>query len=317
MKGKFLINTLQPKDREAGVTLVCCFSRNVFVPFFFAAFKKLDLPRKNIHLLIYDNSADETLSNSLINELRYLTPAFKSVRLFKSYLKGRGNIKGSCNEQFGSSKLFNIWHMWKRVYNMIFTPVFFQLEDDTIAPPQAYNRLFSILYSHPRAAMATAISTGRATMPWIPVGLGVHKMKMRGLFCLERHSLNPATKGIVSVDGCGVYCFAARTKAFLSGFKGYDPIKLNVPFFGLDNIFTYNMKKHGYQLFADFSTWVSHLQATPTRIIAFGKNQAIEMLSFWLPRANDYVQGLEIKPKSSKPRRYRVKAPAQTWEIFK
>jgi len=319
MRGKYLINTLKKADKEKGITLVVCFSRLVFVPIFFKAFSQMDLPRKNIHLLVYDNSSDEPLAEALKSELGSNSFALKnkylSIRLYKSYLKGHGNILGSGNEQFGQSKLNNIWSMWRRVYRMIYTPLFFQLEDDTIAPPDAFKRLFLTLYKHPKAAMVTGISTGRSNMPWIPVGLGVHKLKMKGLFCLERHSLNPDTKGIVEVDGCGVYCFAARLKPFLTGFEGYDPIKLKVPFFGLDNIMTWNIKKHGYKLFADFSVWVSHLQATPARIITFSKDQAIEMLSFWCEKANNYVQGIEVKKKNQRSRRYRVKKHALSWEI--
>lgn len=306
---------MKKADKEKGITLVVCFSRLIFVPIFFKSFSQMKIPKKDIHLLVYDNSADEQLAAALKKELDILLTDYLSVRLYKSYFKGHGNILGSGNEQFSQSKLHNIWSMWKHMYNMIYTPLFFQLEDDTIAPPDAFKRLFRTLYKEPKAAMVTGISTGRATMPWIPVGLGVHHMKMKGLFCLERHSLNPDTKGIVEVDGCGVYCFAARTDAFKTGFDGYDPIKLKVPFFGLDNIFTYNMKKHGYKLFADFSLWVSHLQATPARIIAFSKDQAIEMISFWYPPSNGYVQGIEIKKKNQRARRYRVKKHAQTWEI--
>ncbi len=163
--------------------------------------------------------------------------------------------------------------------------------------------------------MVTAIETGRGPAPWIPVGLGVPKMKMKGLVCLERHSLIPVTRGIIEIDGCGVYCFVARTKAFQSGFKGYDPVKLNVPFFGLDNIFTWNMKKHGYKLFADFSLWCSHLQASAARIIAFSRDQAVEMYTVWIPKINNYAQGMEVKTKHHKPKRYRVRRHADNWEI--
>ena len=240
---------------------------------------------------------------------------FKSVRLYKSYLKGRGNIRGSGNELFHLSKLFNIWAMWKKSYGMVYTDTFFQLEDDTIAPPHAFKRLFSILHKNPKAAMVTGISTGRSNVPWIPVGLGVHRMKMKGFFCLERHSLSPDTKGVVEVDGTGVYCFAARTNAFKKGFKNYDPQKLNIPFFALDNIFIWNIKRQGHKILADFSTWVMHLQASSARIIAFGKDQAIEMMTLWYPPAHNYIQGIEIKKKGQKGRRYKVTKQAQTWEL--
>ena len=315
MKPKFLINNMKRSTAQEGITLVVTFSRRLFVPMFFKALEGMKLPRKDMHLLIYDNSIDVLLGNELTEKCYGLMHKFKSVRLYKSYLKGRGNISGSGNQVFKWSKLYNIWHMWKRVYPMVKTETFFQLEDDTISPPDAFTRLYPTLLKDPKIAMVTGISTGRAPAPWVPVGLGVHHMKMKGLFCLERHSCDPETKGIIEVDGCGVYCFAARTKAFMSGFEGYDPVKLNVPFFGLDNIMTWNMKLKGYKLFADFSVWVSHLQASSARIIAFGKDQAIEMYSVWLPKCNNYVQGVQVKKKGYKPRRYAVKKHAQSWEL--
>lgn len=315
----YIINTMKRSNSTEGVTLICTFSRVVFAPIFFKMLNDMDLPRKNIHLLVYDNTQDIILKETLEKELIKIKADFLSVRLYKSYLKGRGNIRGSGNEQFRNSKLYNIWHMWKRLFivngGLVYTPTFFQLEDDTIAPPNAFKVLFKTLFKNDDVAMVTAIETGRANVPWIPVGLGVHRMKMKGLFCLERRTLNPDTKGIVEIDGSGVYCFAARTDAYKTGFDGYNPVKLNVPFFGLDNIFVWNIKKHGYKILADFSLWCSHLEASAGRIIAFSKDQAIEMLSFWVPKANNYVQGLEVKKKGQKPRRYRVKKHAPTWEI--
>jgi len=315
MKGKYLINNLKRSEKKEGITLVITFSRVLFVPIFFKALENMELPRQDMHLLIYDNTMDPILASALSEECHKLMPEFKSVRLYKSNLKGRGNISGSGNEQFRNSKLYNIWHMWKKVYNMIYTDTFFQLEDDTIAPPNSFPKLYKTLLTDPKIAMVTAIETGRTTAPWLPVGLGVHKLKMQGLFILKRHSFSPDTKGVVEVDGCGVYCFVARTELFKKGFKNYDPEKLNVPFFGLDNILVWNIKRQGYRILADFSLWCMHLEASSSRIIAFGKDQAIELISFWYPPANNYVQGLEVKKKKQKPRRYRVKKHADTWEL--
>ena len=163
MKGKYIINNLDLKDKKTGVTLVCCFSRMVFVPFFFSALEKIKMPRKDIHLLIYDNTQDGLLQLKLEEEIKKIQDKYKSVRLYKSYLKGRGSIAGSGNEQFNNSKLYNIWVMWKRLFTnkntMIHTPYFFQLEDDTISPPYCYEKLFKTLKKDQRIAMVTGIST--------------------------------------------------------------------------------------------------------------------------------------------------------------
>ena len=315
MKGKYLLNNLKEKDKHDGITLICTFSRAVLVPYFFAAFRKLKLPRQPIHLIIYDNTQDEVLKKALLDQLERLPSSFKSVRMYKSYLKGRGSIAGSGNEQFKNSKLWNIWLMWLKMKGMIHTETFFVLEDDTICPPNAFIRLMGLLHRNPRVGFATAIETGRSSMPWVPVRLGVHHVKMKGMKVLERHSLDPNTKGVVPIDAAGVYCFAARTKAYLSGFKNYDPVKLKVPFFALDNILIWNIKLNGWEILADFSLWCSHLEVTGARIIAFSKNQAIETSDVWLPQYNNYGTNIEIKNKHHRPRKHRISKFAQTWEI--
>jgi len=319
--GELLIDTLNVDEQHAGVTLVCCFSRPVLVPYFFDAFSKLQMPRSEIHLLLYDNTDLPLLEQALLDAVRPLVSQFKSVRLYKSYLTGHGSISGSGNEIFANSVLFNIWDMWKRAKDMIYTPEFVQFEDDTIPPVNAFQALMNTLQDNENAGMVTAIATGRQPLPWVPVRLGVHFLKMEdqgGAYkfrILERHSCSPDLEGLQEVDGSGVYCFAARTEAYKTGFDGYDPNMHSVPFYGMDNVFTWNIKNHGYQIIADFSLWCEHLHVSPARMIAFSKNQAVEMVDVWLPQYNSYAEGIEVKAPGAAPRAYRVKEHARTWEI--
>ena len=319
MKPEYLINNMQAADKKKGVTLVITFSRRIFAPIFFKSFNQMQLPRENIHLLVYDNTEDTLLADVLRNELTGLIPLFRSVRLYKSYLKGKGSIMGSGNEQFKKSKLFNIWAMWKSIFitrgGMIFTPEFFYLEDDTIACPDAYNRLFAQLHKDSKVGMVTGIETGRHAYPWVPVRLGVHYLKMRKFKVLERISLDPNLKGLQKIDASGVYCFAARTKAYKTGFLGYDPCSLKIPFFAMDNVMTWNMKLHGWGLLADFNVWCSHLEASAARIISFSKDQAVPMADIWIEKFNNYASGVEIFKRNQKARRFRVTKPAPSWEL--
>ncbi len=315
MIGKFLINTLKEKDKKEGITLIVCFSRPVFVPIFFEALRKMGLPREMFHLLVYDNTENRVLEKALREEIKKIKDDYRSIRLYKSYIKSRGSVLGTGNEIFKESKLWNIWQMWKTVYKMVHTEMFFQLEDDTISPPNAFVDLLKIMEKDKKVGMATGIATGRFAYPWLPVRLGVHTMKMKGQKVLERHSLPPNKRGVVEVDACGVYCFIARTKAFLTGFEGYDPIKLNVPFFALDNVLTWNIQQHGYKIMAHFDVWCSHLQASAARIIAFSKDQAIEMIDLWIPECNNYAHGVEVRKKGQRVKRQRVRKHADTWEL--
>lgn len=319
MKGKYIINTLKKKEAKEGITLICTFSRRIMVPMFFKVLEQMDLPRKDMHLLIYDNTQDVLLEKALMEALSPIRYQYRSIRLYKSYLKGRGNITGSGNEMFKESILYNIWVMWKRLFvsspKMIFTPTFFMLEDDTIAPPNAFKRLYKTLLRDDNTAIVTGIATGRSPYPWTPARLGVHYINMKGFKLISRNSLHPDTKGIVDIDCCGVYCYVARTELFLKGFEGYDPYIQNIPFFAMDNVLTWNIKRKGYKVLADFRIWCSHLQCSSARIISFGKDQALEMADLWIPKFNNYAQGVEIIPKGSKVRRFRVRKRAESWEI--
>ena len=320
-KGEFLINNTIKAEENEGITFVCTFSRALLVPIFFKAFNQMDLPKKDIHLLVYDNTQDFFLKTKLLAEVEPLVPLFKSVRLFKSNLKGQGSISGSGNEIFEESVLFNIWSMWLKIKDMIFTKTFFQLEDDTIAPPDAFTKLFFELEKDENIGLVTGIETGRNPYPWVPVRLGVHYMKVinkddvNKFKILERQSLHPDTKGVVEVDGTGVYCMAVRTKAWLDGFDGFDPVKHRCMFFAMDNTLVWNMKLKGWKILADFSIWCSHLQASAGRIVAFSKDQALEMGDVWLSDYNSYAQGVEKVPLNQKARSTRVRTNALTWEM--
>lgn len=322
-KGEMLISENYENIEKDDVTVVITFSRDIFVTPFFEAFGKMKLPMDSMHVLIYDNTQDPILKDSLISLANQLVPKFKSVRLYKSNLRGRGSITGSGNEIFDESKLFNIWSMWIKLYDMVDTDYFFQLEDDTIAPPEAFEVLFKSLLADSDVAMVTGIETGRTSFPWVPVRLGVHSIKVcescgiKNLKICERHSYDPETTGIHHVDACGVYCFVARTEFYKKGFEGYDPKVLKVPFFAMDNALTWNLNQHGHKVLADFSIWCRHLQASAARIISFGKEQALEMVDLWLPEYNNYAQGIEVKDTEAAQRRYSVIKHAPTWEIEK
>ncbi len=315
MERKFLIDNLERKDNDVGSTLICCFSRKIFVPIFFKALDQMDLPRDNIHLLVYDNTGDPSLAEDLKEACQSRLTDYKSVRLYKSYLPPRYKVSGTEQPKFAESKIFNIFEMWKDLAELVHTDTFFQLEDDTIAPQEAYTKLFSVLNSIPKAALITGISTGRHADPFHKVKLGVYDLKV----CprkhmhqiLERISFDPETKGVVPVMACGVYCFAARTKPFFSGLINFTPEKWDIPYWALDVWFTRNMRNQGYGVYADFDVWCTHLHAAGNRINAFGKDQAVQKADMWLPEYDNYALDIEVCPKENK----REFKPAPTWEI--
>jgi len=297
--GRYLINTLNKKMMKQGITLIITVSKETLLDFFFDAFDKMDLPRENMHLLVYDNTDSVTLASRLIYEVDKRDNQFLSVRLYKSYMKARGTVTGTGNEIFSRSKNFNIWSMWKKIYWMVYTEDFFQLEDDGIYPIDTFHRLNSTFKKDPKIAFVTGIEVGRTFQIHQPVRCGVHRMKFRGDLLLERHSLNPNTKGVVPIDGSGVYCFIADTKAYQDAFDGFEAGAVMSSLFSMDNGLTYNLKQHGWKLYADFNVWCIHLQPLGDRVALFGKEQALELVDIWVPQFNNWAVGIKVRNKNS------------------
>lgn len=321
-KGHYVINTMKRKDYKEGITLVLTCSKMVLLPFFFKSLRDMDLPRENMHLLVYDNTNDPRFLEKLRDELdELLCPKckqFKSVRLYKSYVRPRASITGSGNEKFSASKISNIWRMWKKIYHIIYTDTFFQLEDDTICPPDTFKRLYKLL-ENPKVGFVTAIETGRNALPYIPVRIGVHKIIMRKDRLIKRESFSPHTTGIQEIDSAGVYCFVARTKAYKSGFIDYDaPVKA-FSLFAMDNVLTFNMKRHGWKLLADFGCWCGHLQIGGGRICIFGKDQALQYMDLYIPKHDCYAISMEMRAPGQtgtmQHRTYKIKKEAPCFSL--
>ena len=319
MKGKFVYNTLKPETKKDGITLVVTISKIQMLPFFFEGLKNMDLPREEMHLLIYDNTDSPAVLEAIHEGLEFCLcpkcPQFKSIRIFKSFLKPKGALMGSGNEIFKKSKLANIWHMWQRIYKMVWTDTFFQLEDDTICPPDSFRRLWGLLQADSSVGFVTAIETGRNAIPYVPVRVGVHKIKLKRGKLIKRESFDPEITGVQEIDSSGVYCFAARTEAYKTGFIDYKPIANIFSLFAMDNVLTYNIKQHGWKLLADFDCWCGHLQLCSGGISIFGKDQALHYVDLYIPEYDNYAIAIEVKKPGQKKREYKILKPAPVFSF--
>ena len=76
-------------------------------------------------------------------------------------------------------------------------------------------------------------------------------------------------------------------------------------------LFTRNMRVHGHANYANFNVWCTHLIASGDHLIAWGKDQAVEMVDLWLPEFGNYAMNMEVC-KDDKPKKIK---PAPYWEI--
>jgi len=285
-------------------TIVGTFSRPRMVKPWLISLYKFKLPRflsyDKIKLLIYDNTDTNNVMLEFKTELPYLRRIYKDVFYHQSYRKPIKNLRGMPQQEFNKTKLKNIFEMWQDLTKLIDTDLFMLVEDDTLAPPHALNYLLNDFLSLPRAGLVTAIETGRATFPWQQVRLGVHKLVRRKNKILKRISLDPNLKGIQEVDCCGVYCFITKLKLYKKAIKQMKSYVKKLPYFGMDNILTNNIKRMGYKIYADFRVWCDHVQQNGKELVKFNKKQAVQMMDIWIKEANNYAQGVIIKKKKER-----------------
>jgi hypothetical protein len=311
----YIVKHWPVSGRASGFTLVCTFSRDVYVHNFFAALNNMRIPVKQCHLLIIDNTDIGVLAEHLKERAKVYVGAFKSVRLYKTYRRVGGDVITEVDTGFKRSKLPMIYAMHHDMLKLVNTDKFVLLEDDTIAPPNAVVKLLRLLEQNPRCGIATAIETGRSDIEWQKTRLGVHYVEREGNRMLARYSPSPHLRGVHSVDCCGWYCCASYHSVWMLGFEGMDKYLEDIPRFALDGMHTNNIKQAGWDILADFSLWCGHMQAAQGRIIFWGKKQAVPHLDVWLTRFRDYAQGvLLVKPWHKRMLRSLERQRDRTWK---
>ncbi len=298
---RFLFDNTEGKNMQDGFTLVVCFSRNWCVGPFFKAFNKLRIDLDKCHLLIFDNTDNVLLENSLKRKVDIYKDIFYTTRLYKSWRKGGDQRMGAEDRGFHYSKLPYIYAMHLDFLKMITTDKFVLLEDDTLPPPMAVHKLLQHLEKNPDVGVATAIATGRSPFKFVKTRLGVHYIKRKGNKILERITPRPylekARIKTFSVDACGWYCCASYKHLWELGFKGMDKFLSEIPRFALDNFHTNNIKRAGWDILADFSLQCKHMNLSGGRILYWTIKQAVPMLDIWIPKYKTYAQGVIIKCK--------------------
>jgi len=289
----------KPIEHEGDFSLVLCFSRKWCVHNFFVFFNKLRMPIDNCHLIIYDNTDDEQLKKMLIERIMIYKDIFRSLSYWKSYR--RPNVVSALDEiwkgqvDITKSKLPVIYQMHLDIVDIIPTQRFIIMEDDTLVPKYAVEKLLKTLDKYPRCGVACAIETGRGTNINRPTRLGVHIIKRQGNRIIERLSLPPNLKGKILVDGCGWYCTASYRDLWKKSLLDMKKYFKDIPRFGMDNLHTNNIKQMGYDIIADFSLWCKHMDLDCGKILFWDKSKAVPMLDVWLPEYKTYAQGVVIK----------------------
>lgn len=304
-KAEMIFDTTKGKDLERGFTLILCFSRAWCVKNFFAAFNQLRVDVDNCHLIVFDNSDSLVLRGELIKRVDVYKDSFYTARLFKTWRQGGRELVSQENAGWNVGKLPYIYEMHKDFLRLCTTDKFVLLEDDTLPPykshPEVVMRLLDTLEKHPKAAVVSALATGRSSIAYAKTRLGIHYLKREGNKVIWRFSPSARLRGLRQVDAVGWFCCAAYKEPWLRAFDGMDEYVADVPRFALDVVHTNNIKRLGYDILADFDMCCDHMNHTPDTILFWNRRQARPMLDVWLPEWQVYAQGVMLTAPECKP----------------
>lgn len=315
MKPRFLLNnTVTKRDKKnmtKGWTMVVCFSRAWCVRPFFADFERLDFDRSKCHLIIYNNTNDPFLDKLLLTRARRYQQyhrqtsgartcfkPFASVRYYKSFRQWGGIVFGQ-EVSFDASKLPAILAMYMDVTGMLTTKTFFLIEDDTLVPPHAVQKLFTILHRNKNIGIASGVEPTRSPRLTDKARIGAYWLLRPGDQILERTSVSPGCTGHFDVDAVGFYCLAARTAAWKQGLdlfrKCFDNQLPAEPNWAIDTLWTNDVKRSGWRVIADMDTPCLHMQTVGPRIYNWAIDRAVVKIDVFLEKYGVYAQGVELK----------------------
>ena len=298
------------RNMKKGWTMVLCFSRAWCVRPFFSHFEKLEFDRSKCHLLIYINTNDPYLDRLILKKARRymqwhkqkygerkLFPPFASVRVFKSFRKYGGIVFGQ-EVSFEASKLPTILDMQIDISRMITTKKFFMIEDDTLVPHHAVKRMFRKLGRSRKNGLVSGVEPTRSPRLTEKARVGAYNLIREKNKILERISLSPDLRGFQKCDAVGFYCLAAKTKAWLKGrdifLEEIEEQKTAEPNWAIDTLWTNDVKRAGYEIFADFETPCLHMQSIGNRIYNWALDRAAVKLDYFIEKYNVYARGVEL-----------------------
>lgn len=246
------------KREKAEVTFVSLLCRDEVLDEYFAQIKHLGLP-KQTHWFIMVDSNDDAFIDKIKEYQEKHEYQFLSSRMF---------VTGETNEAYSrdfETRGMRIANFIKLIINQVAeriggTEFFFMVEDDTIAPKNAYRDLKPLM-KDPKVAYASGIEPGRGYSRH--TGVCYLKENEKGEIWERNIPSMQNSKGkirsdIIPIEGGGWYCWIGRTSQmadfiFHKKFRCVDGKML-----GPDVMMVYDLVKFGFKALCNMAVQCSH-----------------------------------------------------------
>ena len=261
---KILNDEYEWKNEKAELTFVSLISRDNVLDEYFSQIPTLGLP-ENTHWFIIIDSNDEKLIER-VKELSCETNEKINILSTRMYVTAENSLEQSRDFEARGMRIANFI---KIIINQAAERIggsdyIFMIEDDTIAPKNAYKRLIEGFNDDDRLAYFSGIEAGRGYT------------KHTGVCYLREDTIGniiardiPLMKklGIEQIDGGGWYCWIGKTDILKSFIDQYPMRCFDGKMLGPDVMMVHDLRKAGYDCMVDFSVQCKHYDPRDKRWI--------------------------------------------------
>lgn len=240
-------------QKKANLTFVSLISRDVVLDEYFNQLKTLGMP-SNTHWLIIVDSNSEQFIDKIKGYQKKHESLFLSSRMF---VTGEDSL-AYCRDF--ESRGMRIANFIKIIINDTAkkfggTPYLFMVEDDTLAPKDAFKKLEKLSKKNLNVAYASGIECGRGYTRH--TGVCTLTTDDSGEI-IKRHIPKMQDKGIIPIQGGGWYCWIGNTEKLLDYINQRPMRCYDGKMLGPDVMMVYDLREMGYECYCDLSVQCQH-----------------------------------------------------------
>jgi len=241
------------KDDKAEVTFISLISRDEVLDEYFGQIPNLGIPKKAHWFILLDSNSEQFIEKIKGYQKKY-EKNFLSSRMF---VTGETNLVASRDFEARGMRIANFI---KIIINQAAeriggTEFLFMVEDDTLAPKDAYKKLKPMITKSNSNAYVSGIECGRGFTKH--TGICWLKENEQGDI-IGREIPAMKNKGIVEIGGGGWYCWIGRARE-LQHFINTMPMRcFDGKMLGPDVMMIYDLKRMGYRSLTDLSIQCQH-----------------------------------------------------------
>lgn len=269
-----MLPTVVKKPNDPVYSLFVPFVRYWCVQRFLVSLLTMDLPRQSMEIVFFNDTRDVLLQQILHNWLLQHGQDFNGATLYQS---GR-EIPNEFDIAYRRTRICVMKEKSKEL--IANSKYIFGLEDDTIAPPNAFTRLLEHITANSSCAVVSGVEVGRHTIPFIGVWT-IEPLEDP----IKISSVPYMSKGTQEVDGCGWYCYITPTDLYKQAHYRYEAECL-----GPDVVYAWDQRRAGYKVLVDWNVLCNHMMENGKWLIPSNNTAQI----VWDKYNNDWI--LELQP---------------------